>query len=127
MNTTFQAVITVAQAAGDGQGGILGAKIVAAVLPNGKKINIDAIPSTKDGVKITEVKGSQAKKGRGKKGAIGGAILGGVIGGDLEGAVIGGASGAAVGNLTKGKTKDVERKAGHKGYIMMLQPVTLPN
>jgi hypothetical protein len=125
-NTTFQGVITIAQAAQPGQGGMLGAKIVAAVLPDGTKVNIEAVPSTKDGVKIVSVSGTVAKKGQGKKGGITGAVLGGLIGGDLEGAVVGGAVGAAAGNLTKGKTTDVERKAGHKGYIMMTKPVTLP-
>src|SRR5262245_7056728 len=58
VNTTFQGIITVAQASGDGQPGVMDGKVIAAVLPDGTKINIEAVPSSKDGVKKGAIQGS---------------------------------------------------------------------
>jgi len=126
VNTTFQGVITVAEPSQSGQPGVLAGRIVAAVLPDGTKINIEAAPCEKDGTKKEPIVGTTAKKGRGKKGAVVGGALGGIFGGDIEGAAIGAVAGVAAGNATKGKTKNVERKAGFKAYIVLTAPATLP-
>jgi len=125
-NTTFVGVITEARPSGGGEPGLLAGKYVEAVLPTRQRIPIEAMPSTKDGTKITSKSGSKKKKGRTGKGAIGGALVGGVIGGDLTGALAGGAAGAVVGKAATGKTRDLEIKAGKTGYIVLTQSVSLP-
>jgi hypothetical protein len=125
-NTTFVGVITDCMRAEGSQPGMLAGKFVAAILPAGQHIAIEAVPCNAQGVKITSKVGSKEKKKRTGRGAVGGAALGGIIGGDLTGALVGGAVGAGVGHATKGKTTDAEIKAGAHGYLLITKSVWLP-
>jgi hypothetical protein len=125
-NTTFVGVITEARPAGGGKAGLLAGKFTQAMLPNGHKVAIEGVPSTKDGVKIPNKTGSTAKKKSGEKGAVVGAAAGGIFGQTLGGALIGGAAGFGVGKAVQGKTTDAEIKAGARGYLMLTQSAWVP-
>lgn len=121
--TTFVGVLNIQPATGNqpGKGSV---QFVQAVLPDERKIAIQAVPSSAEGVKTEGQTGKKSKKQAQTTGAIIGAGIGGIAGG-FGGAVIGGAAGLGAGSLTKGKGKDIEVKAGTKGYITMLKPVTI--
>ena len=121
--TTFVGILTITPAQGEkpAQGS---AKFVSAILPDERKIEILAVPSTAEGVKVDGKTGETTKKKSKKKGA----RIGGVIGtlaagfpGAVAGRVVGGAAGSK-----KAKGLDIELKAGLKGYIMLTEPATIP-
>jgi len=122
--TTFVGVLTItpAKESVPGQGS---AKFTHAILPDERKIEIVAQPSTAEGVKKEGQTGAVSKGQARRKGALLGAGIG-ALAGDTEGALIGAAVGATAGGATKGQGKDVEVKAGSKGYIVLLKPVTIP-
>lgn len=122
--TTFVGVLTVTPAQGE-HPGTGSAKFTSAILPDQCKVQIEAVPSTAEGVKNECKTGGKSKGKAQKKGALLGAGVGAITNG-FKGAVVGGAVGAAAGSATKGKGKDIEIKAGTKGYIVLTKPATIP-
>jgi len=122
--TTFIGVLTITRAQGE-KPATGSAKFVSAVLPDERKIQIQAVPSTADGVKIeSKTAGTTKKETRRKVGALGAGI--GALTDGFKGAVVGGAIGAAAGSAAKSKGKEGEIKAGTKGYIMLTKLATIP-
>jgi hypothetical protein len=123
--TTFVGVLTITPAQKH-EPATGSAKFTQAILPDQRKIWIDAAPSTAEGVKKEGTTAGKSKnKARNTGAAVGGAI-GALTGWGHGGVVVGAAVGAAAGQLSKGQGKDLEFKAGTKGYMVMLQPVTIP-
>jgi len=124
--TTFVGRITDVMAKQGDQPGHIHVAFTAAVLPDGTKVPIDAVLSSAEGVASGDMQGKQAKKGARTKGAAIGAGLGALIGGNKwKGALWGGAAGWALGDIDKGKTKDIDVPAGTKFYIALRQRVIL--
>lgn len=97
-----------------------------ATLPSGKTVRIQAVPSSKSGIKSGEYSGKRSNSDSVKKGAIIGGGLGLIFGKNLKGTLIGGALGAGAGYLLKNKTGDVELKEGSSFYITLTKPVKVP-
>ena len=125
-NTTFAGVITKVRRAKGGTPGMLAGKYTAAVLPDGNKLPITAVASTKDGIKVASKTGKTAKKNTGENVGMGGAAVGALLGGGLKGAILGGALGFGAGKAIQGKTTDAEVKAGTRVYVMLMKAVRLP-
>lgn len=121
--TSFVGILNVT-AAKEHHPGTLSAKFTEAILPDGRKIQVDAEPSSAEGVK----KGAKSGKENKTKGKVTGGLVGRGIGSIIGpgAALAGGAAGVAVGGSAKGEGRNVEVKAGTKGHIVLLKPVTIP-
>jgi len=93
--------------------------ITRAELPGGHMIEIVALPSNEDGKTKETVTGTSIKEKRKKKGS----VIGGA-GGLLLGP-IGSIGGLVARKTLPEKPDDISAKVGRKGYIKIMQPVTL--
>jgi hypothetical protein len=120
--TKFFAVLSQVSPKTKKSSGILEGMFVTAVLPDGRKIPIQAQPQAG-----SEIEGStEVKKGNQKKTTAAGAAAGAVVSGGAGGAVIGGFLGHALGRHKKTTTSDLAFNAGTPFQIRMLETVTVP-
>jgi hypothetical protein len=123
--TTFVGVLTVTPAKGH-EPGRGSAKFTHAILPDDREIHIVAEPCSAEGIKVGEKSGGTSKSKAQTTGAAVGAGIGFLVAGGHGGAIVGGAVGAVAGGTSKGEGKNIEIKAGSKGYIVFLKTVTIP-
>lgn len=118
-NTTFVGKLTVVQPKQAKAPGKLKAEITSAILPDGTRVVVSAVPSTEQGVPKEGVTGKTAKPQHRKTGTVAGGVIGGLAGG-WGGAAIGAGAGYLTGKAVEGKYTDVTVPVGTKGYITLM-------
>jgi hypothetical protein len=120
-NTTFVGKLTVVQPKQAKAPGKLKAEITSAILPNGTRVAVSAVPSTEQGVPKEGATGKSAKTQHRRTGTVAGGAIGAIAGG-WGGAAIGAGAGYLTGKAVEGKYTDVTVNAGTKGYITLTAP-----
>lgn len=120
-NTTFVGRLTVVQPKQVKAPGRLKAEITSAILPDGRKVAVSAVPSSAQGVPREGTTGKSAKSQRRRTGTVAGGAIGALAGG-WGGAIIGTGAGYLTGKAVEGKYTDATVPAGTKGYITLMAP-----
>lgn len=120
-NTTFVGVVREAIAKSGNQPGRLKLRFTEAILPDGRRVAIDAVPSSRT------LAGRKQKSANAQKYALYGAGAGLLLSRNkLKGVLIGGGLGYLAGTMIKGKASDVDLSAGTELNIRLIQSVSIP-
>lgn len=122
-NTTFIGKLTIVRPRQPKAPGMLKAEITSAVLPDGRRVVVSAVPCNEQGIPKEGRTGKSAESGRRRTGTVAGGAIGAIAGG-WAGAAIGAGAGYLIGEAVEGKYTDVTVPVGTKGYITLIAPVT---
>lgn len=119
--TTFVGKLTDVQPKQAKAPGRLKAQITAAILPDGTRVAVSAVPSNEQGIPREGATGKSAESGRRRTGTVAGGAIGAIAGG-WAGAAIGTGLGYLTGKAVEGEYTDATVPAGTKGYITLTAP-----